>query len=326
MKLFRGLFILVLSTTIYFAFAADSDKGNNMLQGKPFFMIGINISGCAYDVRINDVTIMDDKKGFPVSVDMPVNEWIVSGKNQLSIHIRPIGHDTDISTIAEGSATLLVRQSGTPIELNQPISRLAYSHSGVDEKSKIINSTTPGKYDSNNKFISSAEGDVIVGEVAIKISADEKEVIITQDVEFYSSLPKWAWTDSDIIPNTEDTRKQLIKEYQQIWNLLNSKDVKEKIIPQFTERTKELAQGYYVGEIEMVPMDLEKSPFNPELELAALYEDRSYLKISANGRLATLLHDWNDDAMIIYRIPEKNMMETYDITFRKSGAKWIITR
>lgn len=326
MKLFRGLFILVLSTTIYFAFATDSNKGNNMLQGKPFFMLGINISGCAYDIRINDVTIMDDKKGFPISVDMPINEWIIPGENQLSIHIRPTGNEAEISTIAEGSATLLVRQSGTPVELNLPISRLAYSHNGIDDKSKIVNSTSSGKYDSSNKFTSSAEGDVIVGESAVKVSDDKKVVIITQSIELYSSLPKWAWTDSDIISNTEDTREQLIKEYQRIWNSLNSKNVKGKIIPQFAERTKELAQGYYVDEIKMIPTDLEKSPFNSELELIDLYEGRSYLKISANGRLATLLHDWNDDAMIVYNIPEKNMMETYDITFRKSGDKWIITR
>lgn len=319
----RLILFIFISLLPFYTSADDKFKGASMLQVKPYFSLGIKISGCIYDIRINDVSIMDDQNGYPVSVDMPVNEWITPGSNTISISMQPLEDEEKLAASAQGTITLNVRQSGTPAETNLPISKLSFSNNGADNNSKLYGTTAYGKYDSKKSFISTENGDVSIQKATI--TEDLNGLVASQEIELKSSLPKWAWIDSEEIQNNEETKKQLIKEYQKIWTALNTKDVKGKIVPQFIERTKELALAYYVDESQMAPTDLEKSPFNEELELPPMYEDHAKLIVFANGKLAKLLR-WNDEAMIIFGHKEKDIMTTYDITFRKQNGKWIITR
>lgn len=51
---------------------------------KPWYTVKIDVSGCGYDIRVNDCPVMADRDGRAVIVEMPVNQWILGGDNLLS--------------------------------------------------------------------------------------------------------------------------------------------------------------------------------------------------------------------------------------------------
>ncbi len=296
-----------------------------MLTGKPYFMVGIKVSGCLYDIRINDVTVTEEIRGLPMSADLPVNQFMLSGKNLLSMHLRPIGEETELSPSAEVSASLLIRQSGTPRESNQTIASLRYRAGREELEDRIAGSTPTGKKDSTNGFLSSDTGDVNVDSIESLSTPDGKGVIIRREIELTTSIPRWAWLDSDDIPETEETRKELSLQYQKIWDLLKSGNVQGKLPPLFAERTKELATAFYSSEPEMAPNGLEEVVANQEYEIADMYLDHALFRILGKGKLARFLF-WNGMPLINFNHKTEEMSKNFEIMFRKSGGDWIITR
>ena len=76
------------------------------------FTVGLDLSGCSYDARINDVSVMEGR--FPVVVDLPVNEWVIPGDNRLSLRLTPMPGQTEIGESAKAEIRLQMRPKGCP--------------------------------------------------------------------------------------------------------------------------------------------------------------------------------------------------------------------
>lgn len=55
---------------------------------KPFYTLNIAAEGCPYDIRVNDCPVLMDKKGYRMNVKIPINRWIVSGKNTVDVLLK----------------------------------------------------------------------------------------------------------------------------------------------------------------------------------------------------------------------------------------------
>jgi hypothetical protein len=296
-----------------------------MLTGKPFFMVGIDVSGCVYDIRINVITVLASLDGLPVTVNLPVNESMITGRNRLSVILHPLPGEEEISGSAEVTATLLNRQSGTPRESNLRVADIRYRHGPTEPEDRVKESSPEGAVDSTGGFAESPFGDVTVGAVETIASPDGKQVIVQREIELDTSLPRWSWTDSDLIPATDETRNELVQEYLRIRDMLKAGNVSGMLAPLFSERTRELATAYYTPETEMAPSDLEEIGGDPDYEISDMYEDRALFRVLGEGKLAKLLF-WNGAPLIGFNHKTEEMSRDFDITFRKSGESWIITR
>ena len=334
-----------------------------MLQGKPFFSIRADISGCRYEVRINDVPVISDDNGYPVTVNFPVNEYIANGENELSVYLMPLVEDiyeettTELTKECKGFVALQVRQSGTPDRENQEISRIQFN--GPNDNPAMLAGTTPeSKLDSTAGFKVDAGGDVSVAQVKSMVWDFKNEVVpelnypkylnwpqrnripiekgavISQTVSLKSGLPDWAWLQSEQFVENESVRTELYQEYLSLQaQLLSDKLSEDALYPHFSERTKELALAYYVTEKSMLPDGILKCALDKKIyEIYRIEQpiekekESFFLAVQGNGRLAAILNWDGSHRLIFNEVAEDGGSTTFPITFRKENGKWIITR
>jgi hypothetical protein len=97
------------------------------IDEEPIVTVQIESELCAYEVAVNEVPILKGPEGYPISVEIPVNHWLVSGKNVLGLAVGPSpdypGGDED----ANCEVTLYARRNGAPREQRKEITKLSWS-------------------------------------------------------------------------------------------------------------------------------------------------------------------------------------------------------
>lgn len=57
---------------------------------QPVFRLSLRSSQCILEVRVNDVPVFGDVSGSALSLDLPVNEWLFQGGNEIRVLISPL--------------------------------------------------------------------------------------------------------------------------------------------------------------------------------------------------------------------------------------------
>jgi len=324
------LFFLFLS----YSFAAPQG-GRDMLEHQPYFTLHIEAYGCPYHISFNDVPVMDDDIGIPVTVDYPINEWIKSGDNSITVRLTPNKDANKLSENPENhcaaTVALQVREFGEAGNKNEVISKIVYQTAPnhiIENKELYESSSKPGRFDSKNKFVEDQNGDVTVSKIETQDikGAYGYGIELDRTINFKASFPKWAWLSSDKIDNNQRTKEELLQEYKKIWNALNSQNI-VTLYPLFKERIDEYSKAYFVDKNSVdVLKDLEESISNSEMKLSELAPMKYvYLKTFGNNHLAKLTI-WDGSALLFFNYKDGSTHVDYDIIYRKSGNKWIITR
>ena len=100
--------IMLIAVVVNTYAEQESNVVKSILKNKPIFSVKAKISGCAYNVRINDVSIISENDGSSDDVTIPVNEWLQSGDNQLSLYLSPLSSSGDNTAQAKKLDILLV--------------------------------------------------------------------------------------------------------------------------------------------------------------------------------------------------------------------------
>ncbi len=317
---------------------ASNVGGQSVLEKEPIFVLRFDVSGCQYDVRINDVNyvpgIMSDAEGIPLQVDLPVSQWMISGKNTIDIKVGPVKNAEN--SVKKGgychvNISLAVKQNG---QLNKDYKKIAEINyhtqsNNISNKYPFFKGTTPaGRYNSHKQFAADKAGDVSVSELKVTpIDMDYGQGLhIQQTIDMPINIPRWAWLDGDIIENNQATHDSLFKEYKKIWTALHNKDV-DSIAPLFEQRTKEYSEAFHVEPSEVSPIDdLKIDVSDPQRILGDLIEKYEYLEIVAYGRLARL-SIWNGHAAIFFNSKHaENGANNYDIYYYRKNGHWYIAR
>ena len=61
-----------------------------MALEKPLYTIKIELSGCIYDIRVNDCPVIEDQDGYGLTTEIPINHWLFDGENRLKASLTRI--------------------------------------------------------------------------------------------------------------------------------------------------------------------------------------------------------------------------------------------
>ena len=342
MKQIKLLVVICLTFIINQPLWANNyQQGENTMHiNKPYLVLGIDFAGCSYVPSVNGVTfeeMLGGEKGV-IATDIPINQWLKPGKNEFSLILKPSKNANKLKNMDQNCKAKVILKvkpndtSITPDDSNYtPIFSYEY-HSAPDnittDESHFKGTTQAGQLDSSQDFKRVEEGgDIKIGPVHIeKIDTDHGPGIkMTREVDLPLPFPKWAWFDGDQIPNNEETKKELTKQYRKIWEALKHNNI-QSFSSDFKQRDEEYAQAMYksVNKINIISKLTQKEK-SQTLELGDFQPKYQHLKVFGNGKLAKLL-SWDDLPVIFFNEKHKDMSHSVDITFMKKNGHWQIIR
>ncbi len=306
-----------------------------MLLEKPFFTVHLEMQNCPYSLELNGAMVHREKDGLPVTLDIPVNLWMRSGENKLDLLVLTFDGERPVTTETRCDVSLRVRPSGSPAAQALTVSRLVFSGKLASAGTGTEESTPAGSYDSKHQFLASKNGDVTISKTSVVPDPNEKETrLVSQTVVLQTPFPLWAFFNSDTLPDMGHMSEAEIDHYfksiyiyiQRIHDALKSKRV-DAILPMFEERSRETDLAYYKEPgttTKDLAKELKKAVNDPHLEIFPVTEDTLATLTHENKKLIELSRE-DDLPAIIFNI-KGGGSESYPITFRRHGDKWIITR
>ncbi|MGD9201949.1 MAG: hypothetical protein PVI26_10325 [Chitinispirillia bacterium] len=328
-KLVIFLFIITMILSVNHAKGAYI-----MLQDKPFLTVHLNTSSCTHEARINDVPLLP-KSGRSVGSDVatiPVNHWVRSGENELSVKIFPMPKEESISNAKIEIAFQVKPFGDKDPDKKFTIATLCYQGSPEDEEEKkALKSSSSGTFDSNNKLKKDENGNVSVGEIAIiKIKEGNIEgVKISRKITLPLPFPEWKWFSSDLIKDNEETKLELFDVFYTMYRQIKNKDF-DSIYKMFDEYKEEYVAAMYKPSLKNDPTYIADDANNPEYELMEMKpEYHKYVKLFrfGNSKLAKIVIEHNFGTAIGFNEKrEGGGSIKHNFVFRKDGDNWILCR
>jgi len=328
----KGVLLLLLIFTVFVSYAESNHM--SVLNQRPLFNLNIEASKSRYFIYINGVLV---HKEFVSDGDMnatfPVNHWMHPSDNVMAIEVLP-EHDGTVRNGAKLKVELQVH-SDAVAGPRHTIATIDFQQKYADEGSPTKHSSSQGRYDSENDFAPSDEGDVWVSEVSAYPVADYKGyVMYKRELKIPSALPLWKFFDSDDLPdydamsddNYYAARDDLYKEYKNIESAMEDGDI-ESILPLFAERSSEIDAAFYLepGTTQKsLHASIERVARSDEHVLVALKPDRVGITREENGKLVSLTRK-NMRGAITYNL-DGGGAERFHLIFRKQDGEWILTR
>jgi len=327
--------VMFLTSVVSAQVSADIHKDKIMLLDKPYFTLRLNVRDCPYTVEMNGAMVNKDKQGQSSTVNIPVNHWMRSGTNELTLSILTFKGKRPISTDALCEVNLQVRPDGGTEAQTVTISRLVFSSKMASVGKGIEESSSAGQYDSKHQFLAGRNGDVTISAATIgPLPDDDKSKLVRQTISLQTPFPEWAFFKSDALPEVDTLAdaeyvryvESLVVYYKRIYDALKSKNV-DSILPMFEERNRETDQAFYFPAgttAKKIAKALKSAANDPDLELlGGVTEENLMTRTHDNFKLIELVR--NDGDAIVFNI-RGGGSESYPIIFRKQGDKWIITR
>jgi hypothetical protein len=316
--------------------------GLGVLQEKPYLTLHIHMENCRYDVTVNHVSVASDPNGRSLDIEVPVNQWLRSGRNETAIALYPWPKtgvwpaNGQVGPTANAIATLQVRNIGDPTSASALVTRVSYSGASAVAGRASAGSTPSGKRSSTRGFEADDSGDVVVGETLVTPMRDSAGVIISQTLDLQLPLPIWAFFSSDEIPLIDDmndtefasTTRQLLERLQVVWDALNHNAV-DRVLPLFEERNRELDAAFFKepgSTARDLALSLQTASKAADMKLIPLSFDRSQLVVEDNRRLARLVNTASGEAVLAFEYTDQSATQRYPIVFRRSGNQWIVCR
>jgi len=308
----------------------------SMLTDKPYFTLRIETKNTYYLAKVNGVVIFDDNSnGHMLVAEKPVNYYMQTGKNTISLELFP---STDTGFGSESvTLSLYVNEDEAPESEKKLVSSITFNGRGHANGNGIELSMPEMRLDSKNNFKKSDEGDVVIQQASIKLSVIMPNTLtVLQSVSLQTPFPKWGFLNGDKIDFTlsfQDYMDKMdywddkivnpfYKEYQKIYDLLAANKLDE-ILALYKERNREydIAMYYPEGTYDKkIRRSFEKdlSKYNlkirsPENGAPYISDDQKLLKLGNVG----LIYFVND---------EETSFINYEILFYKKNGKWIISR
>ena len=313
---------------------------NNMLTEKPNFTISLESDLCMGYFLLNGQLLYAAEMA-PVKFDLPVNHWIRKGDNELLMMLAPVDEQGNFGQFPRNmkcAMTLRVRQSGSNSGKNLTIAALKFA---AKDPTGIEGNTPEGRLDSAKGLVHANKGDVLISKVK-KEPFQEVGVIASRSITLPEiGLPEWKFFKSDDITNlsgvdiegrldketSDKLKKELLPIYRKIWSALKARTV-EEVLPLFEERNNETDAAFFKKSGETgnrLATELKDSASDPKKKLWPITDDNVIIQLYDNNKLVRLSQNNRQPLLSFDHVTDK-VAYHYDVIFRKSGKKWIITR
>lgn len=299
----------------------------------------INSENLNYYINFNNIEIISAIGNAPNKQTVPINQWVINGKNSLLISVNLKDEDlaNKLKTAKSNKlkVSLILTEYKDKKKYNYTISTFNLAPSTEKPDEIASSSTSNYRLNSSDTYDRNDNGDVIIG----KWTSQDKEewTRFTQSIDINLDLPDWAYLSADDLGNdqtlSDDDYYALLDEVYQtlenIWSLMSKKDLQALL--KLTEiRSHDFDGAYYLtpGNKQKEMRESFNSAFtHKDLYLDELIEkNRAILNIEANGRLVRLDVQDVGGPMIFYSHKDEAFTRYYDFYFMKKDGKLIIVR
>ncbi len=310
--------------------------GGNVNLEKPFYKAYFKAEGVVFGVVVNGVEVYFGSNAAPVTLEIPINQYVRNGKNKLELQLHTYEQNNQLSISESAFIELEYRlypksSSGDYVVLNQ----LKYSAQAEKSNDPFAGSSKEGHYAlKNDELVPSGSGEIVVSSLNHVVDKNEYDAnYISHDVHMPAPFPEWAFLNGDAIPDPKQfkTMDELVpgligapfKELEIIHASLSKQDI-DSIMPMFKERNDEMDTAYYYkpGTYEGLLREALQGEFDNGLILDELDINIAKPMVSPGKNIIQL----GADPLILFHTKSESVFNKYDIYFRKEGDKWIITR
>ena len=276
---------LLVVTLLLFTHNFSHAQGKNMthLLSKPYFTLKVDAYGTIFIVQVNGVAVYRDYDADgQVSTYLPVNHWMTSGENSISLMVAPESPGGKYSHSAHIEIALQVTSNE---DKEHPITIATLKFNGKNDLNSYTNESSPsGRVDLLTGQLVEHGGDVVIGDITTNpIPEYDGANKFERKLDIPSSIPKWAFFDSDNIPDIDRMSDEeyykfmgtLLAEYTKVQYAIQSGKI-DAVMPLFSERNKELDAAFYYapGTMEKkLRSSLTEAANDPGLELLELNKD-----------------------------------------------------
>jgi len=292
---------------------------------KIHYRLEIKTEGIRYDAMVNGITIQDDPDGLPLTVEIPVGQFLRTGKNTIDINLYPWDETETINFREDSyiSLTLKMYREDREDLGGIIISQLKYTAKDAIKGTGFESSTPEGQYKFTDKLVLDNEGDYKISSMDIKnLNFFEGAIEATHKIYMQTPFPEWNFFKSDKIKQLDDMTDDefenkfvpsLFEKYKYIHEALQHKDI-DSIMPLFEERNRELEIAFYYekGTYEKMLRESLQEELDNNMLLKKIDSEHAQPYVSLYGDLV--------------KIGEETIFNGYDIFFRKEGNDWMISR
>lgn len=114
----------------------------------PVFRLAVRVAQCQLELRVNDVPVFRDATGLAQNFEMPVNEWLFQGHNNIRAIVAPLEGGTGFGAAASLEILLLHKCSGEAMRNSAEVGVLRWKPdpphhyhaegSGADDEAPLI--------------------------------------------------------------------------------------------------------------------------------------------------------------------------------------------
>jgi len=308
--------------------------GKNMQINEPFYKVYFKAEGMVFTTIVNGFNVYTMSKAAPITLEIPVNQFVKSGDNKLELLIHTRGDDNALSLTNSAYIDLEYRLY-TSLDDYVILNKLSYSSRNEKQDQPFKNSSNKGRYSiKDHKLVADNAGDYGVSEFQITVDKEDYDNnhlyhIVTMPTPF----PEWKFLTGDTIPDPRQfkTVEQMtnglvgapFNELKKVHAGLSNKDI-DSIMPLFKERNDEMDKAFYYkpGTYEKMLREAFEENYKKDRILQDLDINIARPKVSSGKTIVQL----GADPLILFHNESKSVFISYDIYFRKDGDKWIITR
>ncbi len=282
-----------------------------MMGGEPLlYQLDMDVGGCRFDVRWNDVPVLRRAEPRTVTVDLPLNPWVVTGENVLSVEVRPPADDAaGYHRTARCEALVFARPLRDRTAARVPLGGVVFR--GRDAAAGTGFESSPGAPDEPPVRVEGARGGGTRGSRILRLD---------------TPFPPWRWRNARSIQASPVVRTELERAYARLWEALARKDV-AAVRRILAPKAVELATAYHAGGEEeghellrvLEVMD------DADYELQPLAFDGMALDVFGDGRLARIVDpEENGPLRLVHR--DEHVGCVIEVTWCLDTGGWTAIR
>ncbi len=252
----------------------------------------------SYEIRINDVPIEEGSGS--VDTELPLNQWIWSGENELTIFFKP-----GLSENSRMEAAAQAREINAGFEQSEIFTRILIQP--VDGAPSV-----------------EASGDYVGSWDPLLTQDAGGDYIASRRFLVAAPFRPWAWTRGEQIVDDENTYRVLLDHYRQFHALIRSGNT-AAVEAAMMQAVQEYMEAYYINDVQQALSDFEVSDLmaDPGVRLMDFDPASTRLQVFGNGRLARLI-DPAGESPIMFN--ESGMDIHVDLMYCRFQNRWIQIR
>jgi len=308
--------------------------GKSMQIDEPFYKVYFEAEGVIFGIVINGFEAYFNNKGGPITLEMPINQFVKSGKNKLELQLQTWEVNNKLS-IRDTAYINIEYRLYISLDKYVVLNKLAYSAKNEKLGQPFKDTSEKGQYSIiEHELVYDITGEYNISDFQLSVDKENYDAnYIYNIVTMPTPFPEWRFLSGDIIPDPKqfETDAEIIdgligapfNEIKKIHTALMNKNI-DTIMPLFKERNAEMDKAYYYepGTYEK----LLKEAFQEDFTKGRILNDLDINIASPTVSPGKNVIQLGLDPLIVFHNKSKSIFIKYDIFFRKDGDKWIITR